>query len=143
MMGRSERTRGLVVLRRRNCRALQTLRAGAPQTKRQLLPKSLIPKDSVSFGSGFALSDLVEPTVRLRLCVVEELMGSFRSVLISAAVVASTCVLLAGCGGGSGDVATAAATSPSGGTSSGGNGPSISGSPATSATVGNAYSFQP
>lgn len=62
-------------------------------------------------------------------------------------------LILAGCGGGSGDAATAAATSTgqttgssssSGGTSQASSTPpTISGTPATSVTAGSAYSFTP
>ncbi len=73
-------------------------------------------------------------------------MRSSRSVLVGA-MLASAVLTLAGCGGG-GDASTAAAAAAAssgstGGTSAASGGPSISGSPATSATVGSAYTFTP
>jgi len=74
-------------------------------------------------------------------------MRSSRSVLVGAMVV-SAALMLTGCGGG-GDASTAAALGASGSTggststSAASGGPTISGSPATSATVGTAYSFTP
>lgn len=58
----------------------------------------------------------------------------------AAGLVVLTAVLLGGCGGGGGDSSSASANPPS----SGANGaPTITGSPGSSVTVGQAYSFQP
>jgi len=71
-------------------------------------------------------------------------MRSFRSLLVGATVLVSACLLLEGCGGGGGaDAVTAAATASSNPTGGANSAPTISGSPATTATVGSAYSFQP